>query len=40
MREFADFLSGQPPFDALDAEDLARLVSRMEVEGGDRLRHR
>ncbi|HET6533907.1 MAG TPA: putative nucleotidyltransferase substrate binding domain-containing protein [Actinoplanes sp.] len=32
MKEFADFLGGQPPFDALDAEDLARLVNRVEVE--------
>ncbi|RSM68072.1 histidine kinase [Actinoplanes sp. ATCC 53533] len=32
MQEFADFLSGQPPFDALDAADLARLVARVEVE--------
>ena len=32
MKEFADFLSGQPPFDALDAEDLARLTARVEVE--------
>jgi CBS domain-containing protein len=32
VQEFADFLSGQPPFGALDAEDLARLVARVEVE--------
>jgi CBS domain-containing protein len=32
VKEFADFLSGQPPFGALDAEDLARLVARVEVE--------
>jgi CBS domain-containing protein len=32
VQEFADFLSGQPPFDALDAADLARLVARVEVE--------
>jgi CBS domain-containing protein len=32
MKEFADFLSGQPPFDALDADDLARLVAHLEVE--------
>src|SRR4029453_13716784 len=32
VKEFADFLSGQPPFDALDADDLARLVARVEVE--------
>ncbi|MFG2044033.1 putative nucleotidyltransferase substrate binding domain-containing protein [Dactylosporangium sp. NPDC048998] len=32
MKEFEDFLGGQPPFDALDAEDLTRLVARLEVE--------
>jgi len=32
VKEFADFLGGQPPFDALDAEDMARLVARVEVE--------
>ncbi len=32
MKEFADFLGGQPPFDALDAEDMTRLVARVEVE--------
>jgi CBS domain-containing protein len=32
VKEFADFLSGQPPFDALGADDLARLVARVEVE--------
>ncbi len=32
MKEFADFLGGQPPFDALDADDLARLVAHVEVE--------
>ena len=32
MKEFADFLGGQPPFDALDAADLARLVAHVEVE--------
>lgn len=32
MKEFSDFLSGQPPFDALDAEDMDRLVARVEVE--------
>ena len=32
MKEFADFLGGQPPFDALDPDDMARLVSRVEVE--------
>nr|BFE71856.1 cyclic nucleotide-binding/CBS domain-containing protein [Actinoplanes digitatis] len=50
MKEFADFLGEQPPFDALDAEDMARLVARVEVEyfaagavvvaeDEDRLRH-
>lgn len=32
MKEFADLLGGQPPFDALDADDLARLAARVEVE--------
>lgn len=32
MQEFADFLGSQPPFDALSADDLARLASRVEVE--------
>jgi CBS domain-containing protein len=32
VKEFADFLGGQPPFDALDAEDMSRLVARVEVE--------
>ena len=32
MKEFADFLSGQPPFDGLAADDLARLAARVEVE--------
>jgi CBS domain-containing protein len=32
VKEFADFLGGQPPFDALDPEDMARLVARVEVE--------
>lgn len=32
MKEFADFLGDQPPFDTLDAEDLARLVAHVEVE--------
>ncbi|MCU7731005.1 DUF294 nucleotidyltransferase-like domain-containing protein [Actinoplanes sp. KI2] len=32
MKEFADFLGGQPPFDALDAEDMDRLVAHVEVE--------
>jgi CBS domain-containing protein len=50
VKEFADFLGGQPPFDTLDAEDMARLVARVEVEyfaagavvvaaDEDRLRH-
>jgi CBS domain-containing protein len=32
MKEFADFLGGQPPFDGLDADDLVRLVRHVEVE--------
>jgi CBS domain-containing protein len=32
VKEFADFLGGQPPFDALDADDLVRLAARVEVE--------
>ncbi|WP_173161260.1 putative nucleotidyltransferase substrate binding domain-containing protein [Phytohabitans suffuscus] len=32
MKEFADFLGEQPPFDALDADDMARLVAHVEVE--------
>jgi len=32
VREIADFLSGQPPFDALDDDDLTRLVNRVDVE--------
>jgi CBS domain-containing protein len=32
VKEFADFLGDQPPFDGLDAEDLARLATRIEVE--------
>ncbi len=50
MKEFADFLGAQPPFDGLDADDLRRLVERVEVEyfaagavvipeGEDRLTH-
>jgi hypothetical protein len=31
-KEFADFLTGQPPFDALNADDLGRLASHVEVE--------
>ena len=32
MKEFTDFLGSQPPFDALDAEDLAALCRTIEVE--------
>ena len=32
MQEFADFLGAQPPFDALSADDLARLARQVEVE--------
>jgi CBS domain-containing protein len=32
MYEIVDFLAGQPPFDALDPEDLARLAAHAEVE--------
>ena len=32
MQEFADFLGSQPPFDALSADDLARLACHVEVE--------
>jgi CBS domain-containing protein len=32
VKELADFLGGQAPFDALDADDLARLVAHVEVE--------
>jgi CBS domain-containing protein len=32
MQEFADFLGSQPPFDALSADDLARLARHVEVE--------
>ncbi|HEU5111400.1 MAG TPA: DUF294 nucleotidyltransferase-like domain-containing protein, partial [Micromonosporaceae bacterium] len=32
MTEFEDFFGGQPPFDRLDAADLARLAARVEVE--------
>ncbi len=32
MQGFADFLSGLAPFDALDADDLARLDAHVEVE--------
>jgi CBS domain-containing protein len=32
VQEFVDFLGGQAPFDALDADDLARLVAHLEVE--------
>ncbi len=32
VQEFADFLGRQPPFDGLDADDLARVAARVEVE--------
>ncbi len=32
MKEFVDFLAGQPPFDALDGSDLERLAEAVEVE--------
>ncbi|GIJ54728.1 putative nucleotidyltransferase substrate binding domain-containing protein [Virgisporangium aurantiacum] len=32
MQQIADFLAGQPPFDALPEADLDRLVGRVEVE--------
>ncbi len=32
MKEFTDFLGSQPPFDALDAQDLAALCRTIEVE--------
>jgi CBS domain-containing protein len=32
VQEFADFLGSQPPFDALSADDLARLARHVEVE--------
>ena len=32
MKEFVDFLAAQPPYDALDPTDLARLVRALEVE--------
>lgn len=32
MKEYIDFLSGQSPYDALDAEDLGRLVRQLDVE--------
>lgn len=32
MKEYADFLGSQPPYDALDSEDLRRLVRSIEVE--------
>jgi CBS domain-containing protein len=32
VKEFIDFLSGQPPFDALTPDDLARLATHVEVE--------
>jgi CBS domain-containing protein len=32
VKEYADFLGSQPPYDALSAEELLRLVQRLEVE--------
>jgi CBS domain-containing protein len=32
MKEYADFLGSQPPYDALTSEDLVRLVEALEVE--------
>lgn len=32
MKEYLDFLSGQSPYDALDADDLQRLVRNLDVE--------
>src|SRR5690349_24502824 len=32
VAELSDFLGGQAPFDALDPEDLARLIAHVEVE--------
>lgn len=32
MKEYADFLGSQPPYDALGADELGRLVSELEVE--------
>ena len=32
MKEYIDFLSGQSPYDALDADDLQRLVRHIDVE--------
>ncbi len=32
MREYVDFLGGQPPYDALDAADLEALARLIEVE--------
>jgi CBS domain-containing protein len=32
VKEYADFLGSQPPYDALGAEELLRLVQRLEVE--------
>ena len=32
MKEYVDFLSGQSPYDALDADDLQRLAARVDVE--------
>jgi CBS domain-containing protein len=32
VKEYADFLSGQSPYDALDADDLQRLVRHVDIE--------
>ena len=32
VKEYADFLGSQPPYDALTADELLALVSRAEVE--------
>lgn len=32
MKEYVDFLSGQSPYDALDADDLQRLAAHVDVE--------
>ena len=32
MKEYADFLGSQPPYDSLGSDDLRRLVEALEVE--------
>src|SRR5262245_4311801 len=32
MKEYADFLGGQPPYDSLTSDELHRLVENLEVE--------